>query len=307
MYPLKKILVGLDMTELDTTLVQFAAYMARISDAEQICFCNVVRNIYVPEEVLEEFPDLVRHAVEDRRQQMIAAVNAVVTEIEGTKLDYIVVEGQPTRQMLKLTVEHDIDLVIVGRKVNLKGNGILPERLARRVGCSLFIIPENSALQLKKIMVPMDFSDYSVDALRQALIMAEKSGPTAEIVICNVYSVPLGYHYTGKSYREFAEIMKSHARKDYLKLLQEVEVGAVKVTDIYSLSENNEVIDNLYQVSRAIEANVMVIGAKGRTATTALFLGSVAERLIILDKEFPLLVIRPKGKNAGIIEALKEI
>jgi len=101
--------------------------------------------------------------------------------------------------------------------------------------------------------------------------------------------------------------MKSHARKDYEQLLAKVAIGQVKVSDIYSLSDGDGVIDNLYKVNKELAADVMVIGAKGRTATTALFLGSVAERLIQLDREFPLLVVRPKGKNAGILEALKDI
>lgn len=56
-----------------------------------------------------------------------------------------------------------------------------------------------------------------------------------------------------------------------------------------------------------INANAIIIGAKGRTATTAFFLGSIAERLIQLDNDIPLMIVRPKGKNAGFLEFLKEL
>jgi nucleotide-binding universal stress UspA family protein len=52
---------------------------------------------------------------------------------------------------------------------------------------------------------------------------------------------------------------------------------------------------------------MIIIGAKGRTAATALFIGSLAERLIQINNKVPLLVTRPKGKNAGIIEYILEI
>jgi nucleotide-binding universal stress UspA family protein len=50
---------------------------------------------------------------------------------------------------------------------------------------------------------------------------------------------------------------------------------------------------------------VIIIGAKGRTAAAALFLGSFAEKMIQAELKYPLLVARPKGKIAGLMDLIK--
>jgi len=55
-----------------------------------------------------------------------------------------------------------------------------------------------------------DFLENSVDALEVAAACASASG-ILEIRCLRVYHVPMGYYKTGKSYGEFATIMKGHA------------------------------------------------------------------------------------------------
>ena len=55
------------------------------------------------------------------------------------------------------------------------------------------------------------------------------------------------------------------------------------------------------------KAEVIIIGAKGKTGATALHIGSMAERLIQFNKSLPLLVTRPKGKNAGVLDYLIDV
>jgi len=63
----------------------------------------------------------------------------------------------------------------------------------------------------------------------------------------------------------------------------------------------------IYDSALKEHADGMIIGARGKTAPAAFLLGSISERLIQLDTKIPLLVVRPKGENAGIMEALKLI
>ena len=54
-------------------------------------------------------------------------------------------------------------------------------------------------------------------------------------------------------------------------------------------------------------AHVLGSQTKGRTAAAALFLGSLAEKMVNDKMNHPLLVIRFKGRNAGLLETLREI
>lgn len=307
MYPIKRILVALDLTEQDPLLIKFASFIARSAGAEKVYFVNILRNIYIPADVLKEFPDLIKNAVEERRQQIANLVQEHFEPVKGVKMQYIVKDGQPAKRILQMSKDSDIDLVLAGKKRTLEGSGVLVQRLARRAGCSLLIIPEGSLVKISKLLVPSDFSVNSKLALEAALNIAHRNQPDVQVVVQNVFSVPAGYHYTGKTYDDFSEIMMKHARRDFKKFIKTIDSGNVKIKDVYSLDKNDNKMSDIYDKALEIKADAIVMGAKGRTAATALFLGSIAERAIQMNKQFPLLIVRQKGQNAGFIDFILDI
>jgi nucleotide-binding universal stress UspA family protein len=307
MYQLKKLIVCLDQSELDDTLVRFASFIASVNQTKKIYFTNVIRNLQIPKEVLEEFPNLIDNMVEERKAQMLEVVKRSFGKNEDVEFAFVVKEGQLSKKILKLAHEKSADMIIVGRKVTLPGTGVVSQRLARRASCSLLIIPENSVPNIKTLLVPSDFSDYSKDALEEAITIVEKYGGKAEIIVQNVFTIPSGYHFTGKSYEEFTSIMLMHAEINYKKFIRKIDVKKVKITPVYTQDDDDDPVEEIVAKAREISADAIIIGAKGRTAATALFIGSMAERLIQLNDTFPLLVTRPKGKNAGILDYILEI
>jgi nucleotide-binding universal stress UspA family protein len=197
-------------------------------------------------------------------------------------------------------------MIIIGRKTTLPGTGVAALRLARRASCSLLIIPETTVPKVQKILVPSDFSEYSKDAMEEAIMIAAKHG-NAEIVCQNVFNVPSGYHFTGKTYEEFTAIMQMHAEINYKKFIRKIDTKNIKITPVYTQDDNDDPVQEIIDKALEIGADGIVIGAKGRTAATALFIGSMAERLIQFNDTLPLLVTRPKGKNAGILDYILEI
>ncbi|WP_268036692.1 universal stress protein [Algoriphagus sp. PAP.12] len=306
MYLIKKLIVCLDQTTLDKTLIQYASFIARVNQTKKVYFVNVIKNLSVPKEVLEEFPNLVENMINERQEAMETVVKENFGNTKNISLNYIVKEGSLSKKVLKLAEEKSADMIIIGRKVDLPGTGVASLRLARRASCSLMIVPENSVAKLSKILVPSDFSEYSKDALEEAIMIANKHG-NVEIVCQNVFTVPSGYHFTGKSYEEFTQIMQMHAEINYKKFIRKIDTKGVKITPIYTKDEDDDPVQEIVSKAMEIEADGIIIGAKGRTAATALFIGSMAERLIQYNDSMPLLVTRPKGKNAGILDYILEI
>lgn len=307
MYQIKKIIVCLDQTEMDKTLVKFAEFIAKANQSKKIYFTNVIRNLAIPKDILSEFPNLINNMVEERKNQMKLVVKENFDPDLKIGYTFVVKEGQLSKKVLKLANEKSVDMILVGRKTSIPGSGVVSQRLARRASCSLLIVPENARPKIKKMLVPSDFSDYSKDALEEAIEIAEKSGSKSEIFCQNVYAVPSGYHFTGKSYEEFSQIMLENAKTNYKKFTRKIDTKAIKVTPLYTKDEDDDPVDDIIQQAQELKADIIIIGAKGRTAATALFIGSLAERLIQMNDKVPLLVTRPKGKNAGIIEYILEI
>ncbi len=303
MYKFKRILVALDNSKMDEKLISAASYICEISNSSDVYFANIIKDFEVPSQMEKQFPNLLKDALKDREKEIKQKVDEFFIP-ETAKKHTIIKKGHILKDLLAAAEKHKIDLIVVGRKPD--GGGILNTRLARRAACSLFIIPEEGKLEAENILVPIDFSEHSKLALEEAITINKKV--KGKIITQNVYQVPVGYHYSGKSFKEFSEVMKQNAETNFEIFAKEVDLEGADIEKLYTLvKEEESVMECVYQTAEEKEADIIVIGAKGRTAATALFIGSKAEKLISIDEKFPLLVVRPKGKNAGIIDYLREL
>lgn len=306
MYSFKNILVALDHTSHDKELIDAASFISTLSETKDVYFMNVVKDLNIPRSIRKEFPDLISNAVSERTIEIKNQVKANYS-YKGAKTHIEIKSGNPTSAILKYSMEMNIDLILVGRKNTRKDGGIIINRLARKAACSLLVIPIEYQKRVKKILVPIDFSDYSIEALKQAINLATPNLPNVKIYIQNVFQVPNGYRYTGRTFKEFAVIMKENAEKDYKSFMHKIDTKGVNIEPIYTLDRSDNLIAKIYSTGLRIDADAIVIGAKGRTDTTAIFIGSSAEKLIHIDSTIPIMIVRPKGKRAGIIELLKDI
>ena len=309
MEPVKNIIVALDTSRLDVSLIKYTAFITNNSSAERIQFVNFVKNLNLPDEVKKEFPQLEENALKERKQEIVASVEKYFQPKKKVDVTYEIKKGPPSL-LLKTAAKFDADLIIVGQKKSLPGTSVTTMRLARRASCNLLIIPETETPvepKAERILVPVDFSSYSKLALEQTIDVAAKTGTVKEIICQNVYNVPTGYHYTGKSFEEFGEIMKKNAQEDFKKFMKNIDTQGYEIKEQYSLDVNDDLASDIYDYADKVQPDVILIGAKGRTATAALFLGSLAEKMVHDKMHYPLLVVRYKGKSAGIIETLKEL
>ena len=312
MKSLKKILVGLDATEMDATLIQFAAFLAQAESAESIYFVNVIKKAQLPSKLRKEFPNLMEKALIERKRELEKKVIEHFDLTLGVKVKIAVEQGPiPSKQILKLVDKHNIDAIVVGRKKNLRGSSVVTQRLARRASCSLLIVPEKEYTSIRKLMVATDFSKDSVSAMKVAIEAAAResaAGNPVEVICHHSYQVPVGYHYTGKTFEQSAKIMEENARRRYQRFINKVDTSGINVTPSFALAKNDDVVASVYESAIAHKVDFVVIGGKGKTASTALFpIGTHTEKLIGMDSDIPLLIVRSKHENAGIIDMLQRI
>jgi len=302
---IRDIIVGLDMSEMDQTLIEFAAFVARSGFVKKVQFWHIVRIEKIPTDIQREFPDMLDRLVGERTEKIQQLVENHFNA-EGVSIEYHIQKGS-VAALLDMAIKGSADLIIIGRKKTIAGSGILAQRLARRATCNLLIVPEGSEPKIHKLLVPVDFSKYSKLALETVVELSEQRNKEIEIYCQNVYRVPAGYHYTGKTHEEFAEIMRKNAEKDFNKLIRKIDTKGLKIKPVYSEDINEDLSSDIYDVAAEIEPDGIVIGAKGRTAAASLFLGSMAEKLINQKLAYPLLIVRPRGESAGILETLRDI
>lgn len=307
MEPVKNILVGLDMTDMDFTLMRYVSFIVNTSTAERVVFVNVVRDLHIPEEVLDEFPDIIDKALEDRKKELTERILQNHNLQRQAKFDVIVKSGSATKVILETIDKEHIDLLLIGHKLKSHSNGVTTQRLARRCNCLLLIAPEDTQPKVNHILVPIDFSEYSKLALERVCLMGKNYKHKVEVDCVHVYQVPVGYHYSGKSYKEFAEVMKKNAEQSYNQFTKGLNTHGIKLKMHYVLNKEDDLLKTIHTTAKRLKADGIVVGAKGKTSTAALFLGNFAEKLVSSTTEVPILLVRPKGKSFGLIDYIKEL
>lgn len=296
-------LVALDLTEMDEYIIQYTAMISKLMPLERILFVHVEKNLELPADLMEKFPDLMAPLDESIKGDIRVKVEK---HFQNTPIDidYVVREGNPINKILKLSKVKNVDLIIMGRKQNLKGSGIVSSHIARISPCSLLFVTENYQPEIKKIMVPIDFSSHSLMAVKHGQEIAEKAG--AEVCLSHVYNVPAGYTKTGKTLKEFAEIMKKHAQNDCKTFIQKNKL-TLEATCEYILNDSGKPADLIYEYGKKVGASLIVVGSKGRTSASAFLIGSIAEKLALQDSDIPILIVKTKGEIMGFLESLMRV
>ncbi|TRX60677.1 universal stress protein [Fulvivirga sp. M361] len=300
----KRALAGLDLTVMDDHVIRYAAMICQVMSIEKMFFVHVEQSLELPEKVLKEYPDLLAPLDESIKGDLQKKINRYFANVPDTEVIIEVKEGNPIDKILRLTVIKEIDLILMGRKISLKGSGIASSRIARKSPCSLLLIPEDPPEVIDNILVPSDFSEHSALALAYAERIAENT--QAKVSCINVYKVPSGYHTTGRSHQEFAAIMEKHASNDYKDFLKKYQLKEDTPCH-FMLNDDGDPSRFLYQHSTSAGINLILIGSRGRTSAAVMLIGSLAEKLTYMDRSIPLLIIKEKGENMSFIEALMRI
>ncbi|MEL6591290.1 MAG: universal stress protein, partial [Bacteroidota bacterium] len=219
---MKRIMVGLDFTTMDRSLIQYTAFVAYYLAPEKIYFVNVQTDLDIPDSVRQAFPELQQPRDEKLRDDMEANVRRYFPDVDAYSVDYQIVEGSPRQEMARWAHIKNVDLVIMGRKALRHGKGIVPQQLARKLDCSILFVPQKVRYELKEILIANDFSNYAHAAIAQASRL-QKVDPQIMLYSAHVFNLPQGYYRTGKSEEEFIKIVRTHAQKRYEQFMAEWE------------------------------------------------------------------------------------
>lgn len=298
----KKIMIGMDLSSMDETLLVNIKHLIAVLEIENIYFVHVAKDLSIPEDIKKTYPDLLAPADETIRAGIVHEVK--IAGLDNIPHEVLVKEGNPIETILRWCEIKDVDLLVMGRKPVVSGTGTLAKNLAQRAPTSILFIPEKANIhEINRILVPVDFSDYSLMTLELAHTIAK--GNHAKILCCHLYDIPGGYSKTGKSHAEFAKLMLEHAKKDFKKFIEKADLGQINCE--YILKEDKSEANYITKLAEKENVDFIIMGSRGRSNSAAILLGSVSERLIQLNNEIPTLVLKKRGENMGFIEALMKL
>jgi len=278
MHQYRNFMVALAGTDEDAGLIHHATSLVRLG-AQEIHFVHVVaapscRN-YDPT------PEQMRAAVDRYSAGMPASV----------QVSYDVLIGPLTDQLLAYAAEKQIDLLLLGHRLDPPGRKPLARRLAMKAPCSVWMVLQNSKPSLRRILVPIDFSEPAADSLRVATSLAALSRG-AECLALHVY-----FNNAVITYEEYGSVLRGQEEQAYQQFIAPINCQGVKVTPLFEEGAN---VANV--IGRAVEqhnVDLIVMATRGRSRWSSILLGSVAEEMI-LESRVPILVVKHFGARLGV-------
>jgi nucleotide-binding universal stress UspA family protein len=209
-------------------------------------------------------------------------------------VEYAVLAGPLTDQLLTDLVASQSDLILVGHGAGHSGRRALARRLAMNAPCSVWMVPEDSPTRLTRILAPLDFSNDSADTLRVAVSLARASG--AGITALHVY-----FNEAVATYEGYDQLLRGQEREAYERFIAQIDCQGASLEPVFE--EGANVAHAISRVAERVRADLVVMGTRGRSRSAAILLGSVTEETII-DTSLPLLAVKHFGARMGVLAAL---
>ncbi|MCC5946088.1 MAG: universal stress protein [Bernardetiaceae bacterium] len=306
MISLKNIMIALDFSAMDTTLIDYASDFTSFFGVEKVYFVHVQEDLVMPEEVKKELYGTDQPLDEFLAERMKAQVERVFADSKIAR-HYLVAEGKVLDTFVHWAKVKDVDLIVTGVKNASEGSGLIPKKLARKAAASVLFVPQKERFSFDKIMLGTDFSENSRHALETVAGWARERGQSVEVFCHHSISVPSGYSKTGKTYEQMLEVMKRHAQKSCSDFLAQSKIGDLNVRPLFSNSQHYSPSEQLLREAKANDINFVVVSSRGRSNFSALFLGSFAEELISLEIPMPMLILKERKQALGVWEALMRL
>ena len=215
------------------------------------------------------------------------------------------VRGQPFEEICRLARERSVDLIVTATRGNTGIKhlvlGSTAERVVRYSPCPVLVVrggdrkkakgrngASRRAIQIKKILVPIDFSDCSMKGLAYARALARKFGAT--LVLIN--SVHVQYYVTSDEYARYdlpllMEEAEKASRKQMRNLVQKTDWEGLKVEASLQLGHPG---DQICAQANKKRADLIVTSTHGTTGLSHVLLGSTAE-YVVRHAHIPVLVV----------------
>lgn len=287
--PVHHILVCLDLTDMDTDLIAYAAFMARILPAGKVTFFHAIQAYDLPDRGNRSFPDIETELNAIIRDEMHNSVDRHFEEECQWDIATQVGYEDAAREIVEYIKTKAIDLTLIGQKFGENRQARYSHKIAAEAASDLLFVPQYVEKSIDPILCAIDFSPQSVRAFERTLDLSRTWG-----VKMNCYFVcdPTRAYFPATTERS-ASHYQQQAQKAYEQFLKDYELSPEDIPcRIETGQELVSEAESIYQAAIEDNARLIVIGAQGDTANVTSLLGNLSESFRLMEKEIPVMVLK---------------
>lgn len=292
-----QIMVGLDFSLLDHMLIKRASQIAQHTDCYKVVFLHVISEEVIPDKMHSDFRIINEEEAEKFRTEMIEEVEDNFPLHENFEIEYVIRRGKPLYEFMKLCRERNFELILLGKKNELRGESILSYEVARYCACPVMFIPESVRMRLKNIMVCNDFSVFSRNAMEYALKLSEKDAEDMSIYSVHAYRDLATVDETDAELEELAVLNRQKLISLYNNFITPLDIGEVHVKPVFSKDRHNNPARVLLDEARKHAVDLIIVGSRSRSVSSPAFINSTTEKLLHYENDIPILVMKKTGRQ----------
>jgi len=282
---LEKILLAADFSKSTDNVVENAIGLAKTFQSK------IVLIHVLPDDISNEKARLL---LNDAAIKQLELINEKIRN-EGVKTDNPILEfGNHFDKIIKTADSINANVIVIGAGEKKESDafqlGTTAEKIIRKSIKPVWIVKNNSPLNIKSILCPVDFSTESKRSLKNAIIMARRFN--AELIIFSVYEMIYADSLRLKlDWEEETEYVRLEHIKEFDSFLK-----SFNLTDLKWDKEIKEGLPST-EILRAIslyQSDLLIMGTTGRSGLNRIVMGSVTEKVI---REVPCSFITIKSKD----------
>ena len=265
---LRVVVAGVDLTAVGRRVADRARIVAESSGAE-------LNLVHVLEPVSEAMIDRdLARIMHDHQRAQAEKLAAWTRERSGANVTLDVVKGSPPWELASRAKA--AELVVVGSSsIDAFRTGPVSRRVARKAVADTLIVRRQPRVPYRRIIAAVDFSEAS----RVAVDRAMKEFPDADITV--LYSLPARFDPILADAGLFREEVEA-SREARMRMAEEKmeEFTDEWNGDLRTLVVDGPPMETIDEVVRRRNADLVIVGNRGATATRMVLLGTVAEGLV---------------------------
>ena len=199
-----------------------------------------------------------------------------IADEERTLIKTVCEEGETYERIVDLADAENCDIIVMGRRgLRRIERALVGNVTARVIGHTqrdVLVVPRDTRVGWKKILVATDGSIYSKVAIEKAISFAQSYG--GELVVVSVVDVPTEFY--AEAPQAVDEMIKK--AKEYVNdVKNQAGAAGVRAETFVGEAYAYKAIINL---AKEEAVNMIVLGSHGRTGLKRLLMGSVTEKVI---------------------------
>jgi nucleotide-binding universal stress UspA family protein len=296
-FEVEQALVGLALDSTDDHLLKYLNFLGGRVPIRAAHFMHVVpRFDLFSTGSAEEFELMTQQEKINEKvaDQMGENIHQLVKKTNIKKTTYSASSGDPLDALLSEAETIQTDLVVIGKKIATGSHAILAKNMVRKANSNSLVVPEGSRCRLESMLVPIDFSENSAQALLYALAINKQLAEPVSITCLNVYDTPnLSPFRMSKTEDEFQRMVEGDRMEAFdIFLSSYAPEGREYIKKVLIPKDFPATGHYIMDYVVENEFDLVIMGAKGHSKVELLLMGSVTDHLLSINNTVPTLVVK---------------